>query len=282
MATKMTDPKYVDILDEDKPLSGQKYVCVSFLSPEKILKNKEMFMFNEFVKEWDLNKSTSCFLNLLNFISHKYNIANAKLMSDYEEFIVAEKEKINMRSIEDDYKTFMDMNEERLFEQFNKDNAFQTSVRGVKIRGTYSTQEEGKLRAKMLSDVDKYHDIYIGEVGKWLPWNPEPYKIGDITYNEEELNQLMHERVKNDKAATAHFDERVLEAKREAIKANIENAKKHGTKITQNIDKEGNLYTVAGSTSQGTTFDKMDKITSEVIEKEMFDGNNISTSKSSN
>ena len=28
------NPKYVDVLEEDKPLAGQKFVCVSFLSPE--------------------------------------------------------------------------------------------------------------------------------------------------------------------------------------------------------------------------------------------------------
>ena len=35
------NPKYVDVLEEDKPIAGQKYACVSFLSPEKILKKKE-------------------------------------------------------------------------------------------------------------------------------------------------------------------------------------------------------------------------------------------------
>ena len=32
--------KYIDLLDEDKPLSGQKFVCVSFVSPENIIKQK--------------------------------------------------------------------------------------------------------------------------------------------------------------------------------------------------------------------------------------------------
>jgi len=35
--------KYVDLLEEDKPISGQKFVCVSFVSPEKLLKQKAMF-----------------------------------------------------------------------------------------------------------------------------------------------------------------------------------------------------------------------------------------------
>ena len=32
------NPKYIDLLDEDKDVAGQKFVCVSFVSPEKILK----------------------------------------------------------------------------------------------------------------------------------------------------------------------------------------------------------------------------------------------------
>ena len=27
------NPKYVDVLDEDKPVANQKFVCVSFISP---------------------------------------------------------------------------------------------------------------------------------------------------------------------------------------------------------------------------------------------------------
>ena len=42
--------KYVDLLDEDKPIAGQKFVCLSFVSPEKILKQKEMFYFDNFFK----------------------------------------------------------------------------------------------------------------------------------------------------------------------------------------------------------------------------------------
>ena len=38
---KKDDPKYVDLLEEDKPISGQKFVCVSFVSPENILKTKK-------------------------------------------------------------------------------------------------------------------------------------------------------------------------------------------------------------------------------------------------
>ena len=39
------NPKYVDLLEEDKNIAGQKFVCVSFCSPEKILKDKQLFFF---------------------------------------------------------------------------------------------------------------------------------------------------------------------------------------------------------------------------------------------
>ena len=49
-------PKYVDLLDEDIPVAGQKFVCLSFISPEKILKQKEEFYFEQFLKQYDLKK----------------------------------------------------------------------------------------------------------------------------------------------------------------------------------------------------------------------------------
>ena len=51
------NPKYVDLLEVDKPIAGQIYGCFSFITPEKILKQKEMFYFEEFLKKWDFSKS---------------------------------------------------------------------------------------------------------------------------------------------------------------------------------------------------------------------------------
>ena len=62
------NPKYVDLLDEDKPIAGQKFFCASFISPEKVLKQKEMFFFEEFLKKWEFNKSMEKFVQFLNFV----------------------------------------------------------------------------------------------------------------------------------------------------------------------------------------------------------------------
>ena len=48
------NPKYVDLLEVDKPIAGQNFGCFSFITPEKILKQREIFYFEEFLKKWEL------------------------------------------------------------------------------------------------------------------------------------------------------------------------------------------------------------------------------------
>ena len=48
----------VDYLEVDNPIPGQNYVCMSFISPDKVLKQRELFLFNKFMNqrcgEWEL------------------------------------------------------------------------------------------------------------------------------------------------------------------------------------------------------------------------------------
>ena len=62
------NPKYVDVLDEDAGISGQKFTCISFLSPEKILEKRESYLFQQFVQQWDFTKSMTKFGDFVNFI----------------------------------------------------------------------------------------------------------------------------------------------------------------------------------------------------------------------
>ena len=75
-----SNPKYVDLLEEDKPISGQKFVCVSFVSPENILVQKNHFLFQEFLKHYDFSKSVEKFTQFLNFIAYKHNMEFDDLM----------------------------------------------------------------------------------------------------------------------------------------------------------------------------------------------------------
>jgi DNA repair exonuclease SbcCD ATPase subunit len=74
------------------------------------------------------------------------------------------------------------------------------TTRGLKVRGVFSTYEEAQERCKELQSKDKDFDIFIGEVGKWLPWDPDindDTKIRDRHYQEEELQKLMDGYKKN-------------------------------------------------------------------------------------
>ena len=269
------NPKYVDLLDEDKPISGQKFVCVSFVSPEKILKNKQIFFFEEFLKKWDFNKSMEKFIQFLNFISYKYNLSFDELTNDYKDFVKEEKENLSKSNFEDDYKTFLDNNEEELEKKFNVSNNFQTSTRGLKIRGSYPTMEEAELSCKMLREIDSNHDIMVGPIGMWMPWDPEAYKTGRVEYMEEELNQLMHEKTKNESHAKVAFEQRVKETKQKAIEENIKSAEKTGNLLTQTIDESGNLIGINNTNTQEFSLKEQDSISTADICAELFEGTNI-------
>ena len=45
----MADEK-VDYLDVDNPINGQNYVCMSFLSPESMMENKNAFIVSKFLQ----------------------------------------------------------------------------------------------------------------------------------------------------------------------------------------------------------------------------------------
>lgn len=238
------NPKYVDVLEEDDSIAGQKFVCMSFISPEKILQKRETFLFDQFVQQWDFTKSMSKFLDFIHFISYKYNLNVEDVMKDFNDFSNEEESRLKALSVSDDFATFLDKNETQLTEKFQRDHAFQTSTRGLKIRGTYATQEEAEIRCKKLRESDPNHDIYVGPVGIWIPWDPDAYKTGRIEFMEEELNQLHNEKIKNEKKAKEEFDKRIKETKRKAMEENIKLAEKSGNVLTQIMNEEGNLVGV--------------------------------------
>lgn len=238
------NPKYIDVLDEDSGIAGQKFTCMSFISPEKILEKRELYLFDRFVEQWDFTKSMTKFGDFINFISYKYHLNVENLMKDYNEFCKEEQNMLREGGVSDDFQNFLDKNEEKLTEQFQREHAFQTSVRGVKVRGSFSTQEEAEKHCKELREKDPNHDIFVAPVGIWLPWDPNAYKTGRVEFMEEELNKLHQEKIKNEKKAKDEFDKRVKETKQKAIEENIAKAEESGNVLTQTINEDGELIGV--------------------------------------
>jgi len=269
--------KLIDLLDEDKPIAEQKFVCLSFISPENEIKNKDRFFFSEFLREFDFTKSMEKFNTFLNFVSYKYNIKTEELVDEYKSFLASEKETLHV-NVENDYRTFMDNRETELNDKYNKENSFQTSVRGIKVRGVFPTQAEAELRCKMIREVDPNHDVYVGPVGLWVPFHPEAYKTGNVQYLEKELNELMHEKKKNEDNAKMEFDKRVKESKLKAIQENVEKAKQTNNRLTQTINEKGELVSIQNMNTQEKNLGV--NATLEEIHKELFEGDDIVVGKS--
>lgn len=274
----------VDLLDEDKPISGQKFCCISFISPENIIKQKNLFLFQEFLKKFDFTKSMEKFEQFLQFIIFKYNLDQQSIMDDLKGFIAEEKNNLLRTTIEDEFKNFLDANEEHLDKMFNEQYNFQTNTRGVKVRGSFESQQEAEMRCKMLREIDPSHDIFVGPVGMWMPWDPDAYKTGKVEHLNDELNKLMHGKVENEKNAKVEFEKRVREAKEKAMEDNEKLAEKTGNVLTQKMDENGNLvntmavdYDAIPDEDVIIPEEMKERSASANIRKELFDSNNINT-----
>lgn len=97
---------------------------------------------------------------------------------------------------------------------------------GMKIRGVFDKQEEAVEHVKKLIRMDPVFDIYVCEMYNWCLIPPDPEKIADQTYQNEELNKIVGEYRKNQMYAKEHFEER----KREMIEQAAEEAKQAALK----------------------------------------------------
>ena len=214
-----------DFLSVDHKVPGQNFVCLSFISPEKVLKKKEVYILHEFLKS----------------VCEEYNIEHKDICEKFEDF---------------KYK-----NEADLTEKFTEDNDFQTNVRGVKVRGVYDTKREADVRAKVLQRQDKHHNVFVGQVGYWLPWDPSTEDIKDQEYQEDQLNQLMKKYNENADEKEEFYEQEKQEKIR---KAREENRKKNKTdksefELNQPEDKDKieKMRTIVDS-SRGYTTNKDD------------------------
>jgi hypothetical protein len=171
-----------DFLEVDKQIPGQNFVCLSFISPEKVIKNKELFFLQQFLQE-------------------TYGVNNEKVLEEYQSYI--------------------EKNEKTLEETYSKENNFVTSVRGLKVRGVYDTLQEAQSRAQNLQKNDPSFHVFVGSVGYWLPWDPSADAVSDQVYQEEALNQLMSKYKENEYKRDMYYQQQKEEMKQKAVEENL-------------------------------------------------------------
>ena len=156
----MTECK-IDYLDEDETLRNQNYVCISFLNPEDVLKNKEAYYFSKFIANFskDMNE---LFNNLNEKFPDQCDIINS--VKDNHKYI------FDLVEMNEQLIFFKNVNSEEIEKDFHKLNDFKTSIRGIKVRGVYDNIEQAKKRCEYLKSKDPYFHIYVAQVGCWLPY----------------------------------------------------------------------------------------------------------------
>jgi hypothetical protein len=115
----------------------------------------------------------------------------------------------------EDYLNYQYKFQDEIQRDFDKENKGQTNIRGVKVRGVYSSKEEAESRAKKLHRIDSNFHVFIGLVGYWLPWNPCADKIQDEEFLDSGLNELMGKYKENNINKDLMYEE----DKREKMKA---------------------------------------------------------------
>lgn len=161
-----------DYLEVDPPIPGQSYVCLSFVSPEDMIRKKTIFESRKFVES----------------VLARINSGELKLEDASSELTV------------DKYLDYAITNEEENTKKFNDENEFKTSVRGVKIRGVFESLKEAQRKAKVLQTRDPTFHVFVGQVGYWLPWDPNPDNIENQEYAEQHLNEIVKKYKENRQA----------------------------------------------------------------------------------
>jgi hypothetical protein len=198
---KMSSDKE-DFLSVDHSIPGQNYVCLSFVSPEEVILNKSSFFVSRFLKS----------------VVGDFAFSEEPTLVELKAFKEQMSKLLSPETCDEKYKDYLFSKQEELEKEYYEKNNYQTSIRGLKVRGVYDTLKEAQHRAKEIQRNDRSFNVYIGQVGYWLPWDPTPQKVANQEYLEEGLNNLVKKYQENQKFKEQHFQENLDYVKEQAAK----------------------------------------------------------------
>lgn len=223
--TDTVSTKVQDYLDEDKKIRGQNYVLLSFISPEDVIANKEAYYFSRFLTQFGKDMETLFTGILAKYPESKELIDTIKTNHGYIS---------NATEMNEQYKFFKSVNSTEVEAEYHRDNNFQTTIRGLKVRGVFDTLDEAKNRSEFLKKTDNKFDIFIGEVGVWCPWSPNPNDLQNQEYSETQLNTLMKKYKENMDSKDELFEKRRQE---QVNLANKPDATTEVSELAENLSK---------------------------------------------
>jgi hypothetical protein len=235
-------PLAEDYLKQDRPIPGQNFVCLSFISPERILARKTDYFFHRYFQQI-LHKFNKEFTSEIENIVSKTvkNTVNISQVVQLKKKItnIFKENAVDFAGFNDKVEDFKVAHEEDINKTFDAENNFQTSTRGVKIRGAYDTHREAEVRAKVLQQTDPTFHVYVGQVGCWLAWDPDPDRIENQEYGDDRLNKLVKGQQENMSKKDMFFADQTRKRTTEAKEMNDRLKKKLEAK--RKAEAEGQL-----------------------------------------
>ena len=109
---------------------------------------------------------------------------------------------------------------------------------GIRFGGAFPTYEQACSQAEKLQSVDQYFNIYVGEGGKWLPFNPNPDSdaVQESQYANKELNNMMKSYMENQEKAKIYHEQRKQEMIRENILENVKTRQENLQELNRELE----------------------------------------------
>jgi hypothetical protein len=102
----------------------------------------------------------------------------------------------------------------------------ETTMHTLKVRGSYDSYDDAKKRADFLRNIDPNINVYVGEVGKWLPFEDNPENAKDHDYQNKRLNNMMKGYLENQEKAKEFHEQRKNDMIMRSLKENEEKEKR--------------------------------------------------------
>lgn len=251
LPTTEDDGTTIDYLEEDTEIPTQRYSIISFLSPEKTIKQKDEFYNEKFIEWLDYDWKIKGMEHFMAFLSKKYTLKVDDLMADMQEFAKVHHEAVKKTDVHEQYQVFLLKKEKELENEFNEKVGFRTNVRGVKVRRVFANLEECQQYAKVMQRKYPRDNLYIGKVGCWLPWDPSEHMMPEVEYAEKELNELMRKYKENEVNRDIFFEEEKAQKIEAQRKENAERKRKNLEESSQ--EEKTATLTIADLTKQFDT-----------------------------
>lgn len=113
------------------------------------------------------------------------------------------------------------------------------TLTGIKVRGVFSNYDEACSHAKALQSIDEYHHVFVGKMGEWLPYDPDPDSkfVKNSEYANVQLNEMMKKYQENQEKAKLFHEHQKNEQMKKNLTENINNVNKNKKELMDELNE---------------------------------------------